>query len=232
MTIEHKNRLINLPPLPKEPEHMRVDRRVLGRRNEIRTQAILTLGPEQSGKTTFLKWLVEEHGDELGKIESIRCDDVDTFSSAMEQVKGAVDTVLIEAASLIDAGQINKGLRASDIPTGIVTLVDVERHELRKPLESQMLDTQLAVSDAIGLTWLEELTAEQIDAVLKYVFELRPNLPIIKVPKLIFGEIEIMDSKPDRGYRELFSEMIVQQEKRAFAQRLEDEDKLTPWSRP
>lgn len=143
----------------------------------------------------------------------ICCEDLDSLRKAVGDLRGKLDTIVIEPTGIAEGEAITEMLDKLDLPVATVTLMDVLHHRLRSEAELAVVDTQLKVADVIGLTWWEGASQEQVDQVLAYIGARknkageRLNLPVINLPKRAFGQTEILGDDYSPEYERIFMEL-------------------------
>lgn len=205
---------------------------------QTRAKVILVLGPLGSGKTSLVKWILNQNNKVLGKLRLIIndigaanidagrlaedvdvavsdvaafksgcvcCEDLDSLITEVNRTKASVDTIVIEPTGIAEGDTIAKALSQVGVETKVITLIDVLHHQKRTTVEKQIIDTQMAVAQVIGLTWWEGASTEQVEAVLEFIGVKNPNAPVFKLPKLHFGESEILGNQSLPEYEQMFT---------------------------
>jgi len=147
------------------------------------TNILTVLGPLGSGKTTIVKALMEANVlppgrvllvvndvgqvnvdakrlQNVGEIRAmtagcIGCSDLPSFLAVMREASEAgIEHLIVEPTGIADGREIKAAADEGGLPFFAVTLVDVQHFERNRALG--VMETQLAVTDMIGLTWFEE----------------------------------------------------------------------------
>ena len=133
----------------------------------------------------------------------ICCQDLSWLKSALEELKGSNEKILIEPSGIADGKAIKRVIEELGMQGRVITLVNAQSFPTMSKAEEQIASTQLSLANVIALTHLPT-DKEKNQELRSQLSQKYPHQPVIEAPYTINSE-DLM--KDDSSYEAIVNLM-------------------------